>query len=139
ALSEEGLIGLHDFLRKELAEHGAHVDAIYHCPHDPRMQACRCRKPGPGLFEQAFRDFPSASAETSLMIGDSLSDIKAGYRLGMRTIFIQGDPATRKPGSEQAAALADAVAESLKDAVESLVQISPLPKTPCFKSISLFN
>jgi len=57
------------------------------------------------------------------MIGDSLSDIEAGRRLGMRTIFVEGDPASRKPGSEQAAALADAVAASLQDAVDRLIQI----------------
>jgi D-glycero-D-manno-heptose 1,7-bisphosphate phosphatase len=121
-LSERELARLHDFLGKELAKRGAHLDAVYYCPHDPTRGPCRCRKPGPGLFEQAFRDFPGASTQASVMIGDSLSDIQAGYRLGMRTIFIKGEPAHRKPGTDEAAALADAVVESLQDAVERLMQ-----------------
>ena len=123
-VTEEQLTQLHDYLRKELTEFGAHLDAIYYCPHDPSQYKCQCRKPEVGLFEQAFRDFPGASSENSLMIGDSLLDIQAGRRLGMRTIFIAGDPTCSKPGSNQAAALADAVAKSLKDAVEKLMQLS---------------
>ena len=57
------------------------------------------------------------------MIGDSLSDIEAGRRLGMRTIFIKGEPARRKAGGVYAASLADALAESLQDAVERLIQL----------------
>jgi phosphoglycolate phosphatase-like HAD superfamily hydrolase len=52
------------------------------------------------------------------MIGDSLSDIEAARRLGIHSIFIQGDPETRKPGADAAAALADAVSGSLLQAVE---------------------
>jgi len=52
------------------------------------------------------------------MIGDSLSDIEAGTRLGMATIFVPGDPTTRKAGSEHAVRLASAIAASLTDAVD---------------------
>ena len=51
------------------------------------------------------------------MIGDSLSDIEAGHNLGMPTIFIEGDPEHRKAGAEKAVLLADALADSLVDAV----------------------
>ena|ERR1700676_3357919 len=121
--TEKELAQLHDDLRKELAKWGAHLDAVYYCPHDPQ-QHCHCRKPESGLFEQAFRDFPGASSDTSVVIGDSLSDIQAGCHLGMKTIFVEGEPSCRKPGSDRAAALADAVAESLKDAVERLISCS---------------
>jgi D-glycero-D-manno-heptose 1,7-bisphosphate phosphatase len=53
-----------------------------------------------------------------VVIGDSLSDIQAGRRLGMKTIFIEGEPDRRKAGADTAAASADAVAESLLQAVE---------------------
>jgi D-glycero-D-manno-heptose 1,7-bisphosphate phosphatase len=106
---------LHAQMQKHLADHGARIDAFYCCPHDKNQ--CECRKPKTGLFEQAFRDFPDASAVTSLIIGDSLSDIEAARRLGMRSIFIEGDPETQKAGAGKAAALADAVCGSLRDAV----------------------
>ncbi|MFY9746773.1 MAG: HAD family hydrolase [Acidobacteriaceae bacterium] len=107
---------LHDRLQEHIGTHGAKIDAFYYCPHD--KEQCDCRKPGPGLFLQAFRDFKEASPASSVMIGDSLSDIEAATRLGIHSIFIQGDPETRKPGAEEAAALADAVSGSLLEAVE---------------------
>jgi D-glycero-D-manno-heptose 1,7-bisphosphate phosphatase len=107
---------LHMKLQEHMAEHGAHIDAFYYCPHDRNQ--CDCRKPKTGLFEQVFRDFPEASAQNSIVIGDSITDIQAARTLGLLAIFIQGDPKTQKPGGEKAAALADAVANSLIEAVE---------------------
>ena len=108
---------IHVQLRSHLAQYGAHLDAIYVCPHD--VGQCHCRKPEIGLFEQAFADFPGARPENSVMIGDSLSDIEAGIRMGMETIFVPGDTATQKPGAARAAKLATATATSLPDCVES--------------------
>jgi D-glycero-D-manno-heptose 1,7-bisphosphate phosphatase len=107
---------LHEKMQDHLARNGAPLDAIYYCPHD--HGECRCRKPDTGLFEQAFKRFPEANAENSLVIGDSLSDIQAGLRLGMKTIFVQGEPDRQKAGADAAASLADAVAGSLLQAVE---------------------
>ena len=56
------------------------------------------------------------------MIGDSLSDIEFGRRLGMRTVFIEGNPERRKSGAEKAAEMADRRFGSLKEAVEGLLQ-----------------
>lgn len=106
---------LHARLQQHLAAHGAHVDAFYYCPHNGNQ--CDCRKPKTGLFQQAFRDYPDASPANSLVIGDSISDIEVAQALGIPAIFIQGDPATQKPGALKAAALADAVSDSLAKAV----------------------
>jgi D-glycero-D-manno-heptose 1,7-bisphosphate phosphatase len=114
--SEAKLELIHSTMRSDLAQHGARLDAIYYCPHD--IGECQCRKPDVGLFEQAYRDFPQASADNSLVIGDSLSDIQAGKRMGMRTIFIQGEADRQKAGAVAAAENADAVAGSLLQAVE---------------------
>jgi D-glycero-D-manno-heptose 1,7-bisphosphate phosphatase len=110
------LEGIHDKMQDHLARNGARLDAIYYCPHD--RGECHCRKPDTGLFEQAFKSFPQATAANSLVIGDSLSDIQAGHRLGMKTVFVQGDPDRQKAGAEAAANLADAVVGSLLEAVE---------------------
>jgi len=114
---------LHDKMQDYLVRHDARLDAIYYCPHD--HGECRCRKPDTGLFEQAFQSFPQANAGNSMVIGDSLSDIQAGRRLGMKTIFIQGEPDRQKAGAEVAANLADAVAGSLLEAVEAHLGLSP--------------
>ena len=121
---EEDLHRLHEELAKNLAAFGARLDAIYYCPHDPSQQLCGCRKPQTGLFERAMCDFPGIAGENSVVIGDSLSDIQAGLRMGMHTIFVEGDPLFRKSGREQAIALANAVVGSLKEAVDTLLQIS---------------
>lgn len=113
--TSEDVDSLHHRLQQHLAEHGARIDAFYHCPHD--KDQCDCRKPKPGLFQQAFRDYSEASPANSLVIGDSLSDIEGAHNLGMPAIFIKGDLKTRKPGAERAIALSDAVAESLAEAV----------------------
>lgn len=111
----EDVKALHARLQEHLAKYGARIDAFYYCPHDKGQ--CTCRKPGPGLFQQAFRDHPNASPANSVVIGDSLSDIQGARNLRIPAIFITGDPATRKPGAEKAIALADATAGSLAEVV----------------------
>ena len=106
---------IHDQLHQHLAARNAYLDAIYVCPHAPNT--CECRKPAPGLFLQAFRDYPKATPQNSVLIGDSLADMQAARAVGIRGILIVGASDTRKPGFEQAIRMANATAESLEDAV----------------------
>jgi D-glycero-D-manno-heptose 1,7-bisphosphate phosphatase len=115
-VSVEQLELIHGQMRSHLARQGARLDAIYYCPHD--QGECNCRKPDIGLFEQARKDFPEVNADNSAVIGDSLSDIQAGRKLGMRTIFIEGEPDRQKAGAQAATSLADEVTTSLLQAVE---------------------
>jgi D-glycero-D-manno-heptose 1,7-bisphosphate phosphatase len=122
---------IHAAFQSDLQTQGARIDGFYICPHS--KSECSCRKPLPGLFEQARADFPNIAAASSVMIGDSLSDIEFGQRLGMRTIFIEGDPAHQKPGVEAARQLADQRFHSLLEATEFLLApkadvIAPLLK-----------
>jgi D-glycero-D-manno-heptose 1,7-bisphosphate phosphatase len=110
---------MHAAFQRLLNGVGARVDAFFICPHDKGQ--CNCRKPLPGLFEQAVAQFPGITAATSVMIGDSLSDIEFGSRLGMTTIFIGGDPERRKSGAEDAANLAGMRFASLPQAVDTLL------------------
>lgn len=96
---------IHSRLQDLLKSHGAHVDGFFFCPHDSRE--CSCRKPLPRLFGLALSEFPTITAGTSVMIGDSLSDIEFGRRLGMKTVFIDGDSGRQKSGAPTAGALAD--------------------------------
>lgn len=104
-----------------LEEHGAHVDGFYFCPHD-RLE-CNCRKPLPGMFLQAQSEFPEITAATSAMVGDSLADIEFGRRLGMLTVFIEGEAETQKSGAEAAKKLADGQFPSLAMAVSKLLEV----------------
>ena len=62
------------------------IDAIYTCPHDDR-DACACRKPKPGLLEQASRAWNVTLAE-SFLVGDSWKDVAAGKAAGCTTILV---------------------------------------------------
>jgi D-glycero-D-manno-heptose 1,7-bisphosphate phosphatase len=117
------VVAIHAQLQQELARHGAHIDAFYFCPHDKNV--CDCRKPQPGMFLQAQRDFPAIDAATSVMIGDSSVDVEFGHRLGMRTLFIDGDPAQQKTGTREAGAAATARFPSLAAAVDALLANQP--------------
>jgi len=124
--SLEELAGMHERLAEKLAAHGAHLDAIYACPHDAGQ--CNCRKPLTGLFEQAFRDFPAAQAGNSVMVGDSLRDIEAGRRLGMRTVLV--DDAGAAPASDEvqlARSLAQLTVASLAEFVHRHICPERLP------------
>jgi D-glycero-D-manno-heptose 1,7-bisphosphate phosphatase len=105
--------------QKTLGTRGAHIDGFYFCPHDKGQ--CNCRKPLPGLFEQAVADFPSISAATSVMIGDSLSDIQFGRGLGMTTALIDGVADRQKHDTAEARALADLRFSSLDEAANCLL------------------
>jgi len=93
-LTESDLQAVHDELQRRLAQRGAHLDAIYHCPHHPEasVQAyrkrCRCRKPAPGLLQRAARELDVDLAR-SFAIGDSARDVEAGARAGCRTILVR--------------------------------------------------
>ena len=99
---------------------GAHIDAFFICPHG--LEQCNCRKPLPGLFDQAVAQFPAISAAASVMIGDSLVDIEFARRLGMTAILIDADEVHQKPGDESAQELADLRFPSLQEAVNALLE-----------------
>jgi len=93
-LTEETLGAIHDRMRRELARDGAHVDAIYYCPHHDRatvtayLAECDCRKPAIGMLERA-RDELGIDLRESVIVGDSTSDILAGIRAGCATILVR--------------------------------------------------
>lgn len=83
-MSKAQVEDVHGFMQKELKKHDAHVDGIYVCPHD--VGECHCRKPDIGLYLQAERDFP-IDKSSSWMVGDSLTDVEAGERYGVRSLL----------------------------------------------------
>jgi D-glycero-D-manno-heptose 1,7-bisphosphate phosphatase len=117
--TDEAVRAIHARFAMLLAVQGAYVDGFYFCPHD--KGECNCRKPLGGMFDQALEDFPEIKASESVMIGDSKVDVEFGQRLGMTTIFIDGDPDRQGPGAETARAVADGRFPSLLAAVKALL------------------
>jgi len=84
--TEEVLSKIHERMSMEFNEFGVELDGIYYCPHHPD-NACGCRKPKTGLFENAIEKH-DIDVDRSYMIGDKILDICAGQKIGVKTVLI---------------------------------------------------
>jgi len=103
--TEQMLAKIHEEMRAELAKHGAHVDAIYYCPHHPDDN-CDCRKPKPKMVFQAASAL-DINLKQSYVIGDSEMDVEIANRAGCRAAIRVGQ-AARGAGNCQASSFKDA-------------------------------
>ncbi|HEX2956591.1 MAG TPA: HAD family hydrolase [Chitinispirillaceae bacterium] len=77
--TEEDVLTLHEWMKKQFAEKGIQISGFYYSPYHPSGVIERykkdsdCRKPKPGLFIQAARDH-NIDINQSLMVGDKQSD-----------------------------------------------------------------
>lgn len=125
-LTEDRLREIHDELNRLLAERGAVLDAIHHCPHVPRSDdratiEFHDRKPGPGMLLRAASEL-GLDLAASWMVGDLISDVLAGLNAGCRSILVGSNatldelPHPVEPGRALAAAdLAAAAALILEE------------------------
>lgn len=127
-LTEDGLGVIHDEIRRQLAEHGAQVDAIYYCPFHPDgivekyAIESNLRKPAPGMLLKAAVDL-DIDLKSSWMIGDGARDIEAGQRAGCRTIRIRlAGQTTSREEEESQGAQPDFVVRNLVDAAKIILQ-----------------
>jgi len=70
-----------------LAPFGVTIEGVYHCPHEPEAE-CDCRKPAPGLMEQAAEAHGFDPRE-AYMIGDKYADMGVGKATGATTILVR--------------------------------------------------
>lgn len=77
-LINDGIISLNDYQQftgkflKKLKEENIDILKIYFCPHNEKDH-CHCKKPKPGMIEQAKKDF-LIDMNNSIYIGDSHVD-----------------------------------------------------------------
>jgi D-glycero-D-manno-heptose 1,7-bisphosphate phosphatase len=92
--TEQFVRDLHDHLIERLARGGVRLDGIYYCPHHPEAKlaayraTCDCRKPAPGLLQQAARDL-DLDLGRSYMIGDRWRDLRAGQAIGTAGVLVR--------------------------------------------------
>jgi len=92
-LSWETFGQIREKMRQDLAREGAFVDREYYCFHHPEARIddlrsdCDCRKPKPGMLLRAAEDM-NVDLSRSWLIGDNLTDIKAGKEAGCQTILL---------------------------------------------------
>jgi D-glycero-D-manno-heptose 1,7-bisphosphate phosphatase len=93
--SEEQFRVFTAWIDAQLASVGARIDATYFCPHHPTegtgryAVSCLCRKPAPGLIQQAVSEWQLDRARC-LMIGDSETDMQAAAAAGIRGMRFTG-------------------------------------------------
>jgi D-glycero-D-manno-heptose 1,7-bisphosphate phosphatase len=96
-ITEEFLYSVHAEIDRRLERGGASIDRYYYCPHfaDSKIeryrQECRCRKPAPGMIEQACREL-DLDPEKSVMVGDRWLDVACGRAAGTRAVLVRSGP-----------------------------------------------
>jgi D-glycero-D-manno-heptose 1,7-bisphosphate phosphatase len=79
-MTPDQLSAVHRKMVDEAAAAGAHIERVYHCPHG-WDDGCACRKPAPGMLQQAQRDYDLDLSRT-VFIGDDDRDRQAAAAAG---------------------------------------------------------
>lgn len=90
-MSRSDVDDIHGRMRATLSAQGVRLGGIHVCPHE--IGTCACRKPAVGLFLEAARLDPTIELARSAVVGDSMSDLEAGRRLGAEIFAVSPDPA----------------------------------------------
>ena len=88
--TEKDLKRIHGKMLAEITQEGGRIDKIYHCPA-LKEQNNFYSKPLPGMALLAKKDFPEIDFRRSVMVGDTLSDMRFGKSMKMLTVFIGTD------------------------------------------------
>ncbi len=88
-MTEDFLQKIHSQLVESINMAGGKIDKVYYCPHKA-FSRCQCRKPATGMAFQAQSDFPEIDFSKSVMVGDSISDMEFGKKLGMFVVLVEG-------------------------------------------------
>ncbi len=104
---------------------GAVIDDVFYCPHLKGAEnreyavACTCRKPSPGMIEEACRKH-NINPFRSYIIGDKISDTQLAYVTGSKGILVRtgyGQKSEEKLGLFHSLQ-PDAVMDNLLEAVK---------------------
>jgi len=120
--SEEQFHTLTEWMDWSLADRGVDLDGIYYCPHHAEhgqgefKTDCDCRKPKPGMLLNAIEDL-NIDVEHSILVGDKVSDLKAGIAAGVKSNYLVR---TGKTITEEGESLASSIFDDLASLVESI-------------------
>ena len=125
--TEQEITLTHNKLETLLGRDHAFVDRIYYCPHHPEKGFageraelkihCACRKPNPGMVQQAVRDL-NIDLESSWFIGDTTTDVQTAHNAGLRSILLRTGHAGKDAKHD---ARPDYVFDTLTEAVDFIV------------------
>ncbi len=81
------LNAIHQKLHLAAQAVGAHIDAIFFCPH-AADEFCDCRKPRPGMLKSIGERFDT-SLQGVPMVGDALRDMHAAFEVGCLPFLVK--------------------------------------------------
>jgi D-glycero-D-manno-heptose 1,7-bisphosphate phosphatase len=116
----------HDEMRRRLQRGGADLDALYYGSHHPRGSVrelsveCRCRKPSPGMVEDAARDL-GIDPTQSWVIGDKWLDVQLGHAVGARSILVRTGWGAQQEQKRPAGQPVEAICDNLIHAVSVIL------------------
>jgi len=86
-ISMETVKEIHAKMRTSVQAAGGRIDGFYVCPHHPAA-GCLCRKPRPGLLQQAAAQHGLDLARC-VFIGDAITDFQAAQAAGCQSILVR--------------------------------------------------
>lgn len=125
---EELIRQVNERMKQELTAAGARLDGVYYCPHHPEVgeppyrQRCACRKPQPGMLEQAAREL-NLALPGSVVVTDRYMEVEMAHKLGLRGCLVltgygRGELEYQQHKWRQRP---DWIAENLLEAVEKIL------------------
>jgi len=125
-IEEDFVHTVHREIDRRLEGTGASIDRYYYCPHFAESKieryrlVCQCRKPAPGMIQQACREMNLDPAK-SVMVGDRWLDVACGRAAGTRAVLVRSGPERSDPPN---GVHADAILDNLMEAVGWILRSS---------------
>ncbi|OQX97583.1 MAG: hypothetical protein B6I20_12290 [Bacteroidetes bacterium 4572_117] len=81
---------LNDHIVGLFAKENIKITESYYCPHHSDIEKCICRKPNSLMIEKAVARF-NIDIKESYMIGDSVRDVQASEKIGVKGIKVDAN------------------------------------------------
>jgi D-glycero-D-manno-heptose 1,7-bisphosphate phosphatase len=117
----------HRHLAGMLASQGVVLDGYYYCPHHPEgvvsgyARVCRCRKPAPGMVEQAAREL-ALDVDRSYVVGDKWLDVELAANAGAQGILVRTGYGAgiedKPPDLVRPAAIVDTIVDAAREILQ---------------------
>ena len=117
---ESALREIHQKMVKEFEKKGIRIQSAHYCLHG-KQAGCGCRKPETGLFKVAVKGL-NYDPRRTYFVGDKLTDVQAGKRFGIRTIFVRTGHGKFDEPKLAGDSKPDFIVDSLSDTVRILTQ-----------------
>ena len=85
----EKLNEIHNKMVEVINDNSGRIDGVYFCTDI--LNDSVNRKPNVGMAIMAKTDFPEIDFKKSLIVGDSMTDMQFGFKLGMTCLMIEDD------------------------------------------------